>query len=256
MVADFQYFLYFQYFKDSNDRYVPDHSHKHHELVYYYDGEGETNVDYKTKYYYKPKHYCIYRAQEMHNEIHYNKSFVYCIGFFLETTGDIEINSGIFSDNENEIWDIIRKIYIEISEKKQLYSNMVQIYTNEILLKHQRNHGKQQNRADPMNYIYRFIDENYTQNICLKTLADIAGYSSDHFRHLFKIQTGYSPIQYIINKRISYAKDLLETEAKTIQEIAVICGFNNNSQFTVAFKQHTLQTPTEYRKEHLGKSRA
>jgi len=70
---------------------------------------------------------------------------------------------------------------------------------------------------------------------------------------VFKKTTGINISNYINNKRIEGAKDLLiETDAKII-DIAYHVGFDNLTHFHRQFKKQTGKTPSEYRVMMQGK---
>ena len=102
---------------------------------------------------------------------------------------------------------------------------------------------------DSMGYIFTFLDENFSQDICLDTLAELSGYSADHLRHLFKRKAGISPKQYIIQKRIEHAKLLLATGDTSISHVAQSCGMPDGTQFTLLFKKYVGVTPSQFRRE-------
>ncbi len=96
--------------------------------------------------------------------------------------------------------------------------------------------------------ILTFIDEHFTQRISLEQLADKAGMSPNYFSSFFKKISGINLWDYINNKRINYALNLLRNSNKNILEIAMLCGFNNTTHFNKMFKRVSGMTPTEYRK--------
>jgi len=98
-------------------------------------------------------------------------------------------------------------------------------------------------------YAVKAIEENYIHPIDLHSLASLSGYSFERFRHIFKEETGYSPVQYIMSKRFAHAKQMLETSATPISLIASESGFSTVSQFCKLFKERFGCTPLEYRKQ-------
>ncbi len=74
--------------------------------------------------------------------------------------------------------------------------------------------------------------------IC-KSWQERSGYSYDHFRHMFKERTGLSPMNYIIDKRIDYAKRLIVSTDMTLSTISQECGFSTSSQFSSMFRRLT-----------------
>ena len=91
------------------------------------------------------------------------------------------------------------------------------------------------------------IQNSYAQNITIKEMSDLCGFSESHFMKLFKELTGMSFTAYLINYRLELsAKQLMETDQKII-DIAANCGFNNHSYFTRSFLKKYGLTPAKYR---------
>ncbi|MGN6419223.1 MAG: helix-turn-helix domain-containing protein [Pseudobacter sp.] len=96
--------------------------------------------------------------------------------------------------------------------------------------------------------ICRYIEENYHQDISLKSLADQIKLSESAFSHLFKKRTSRSFVEYLNEVRIGQATKMLLETTLTISEISYRCGFNNLSNFNKMFRKLKKQTPSEYRK--------
>ena len=91
-------------------------------------------------------------------------------------------------------------------------------------------------------YIHRHVDS----EIKLTTLAEMAGISQYYFCQLFKQSLGISPYQYVLQLRVERAKQLLKSQKMTICDIALACGFANQSHFTKHFRKLTGTTPKAY----------
>lgn len=76
------------------------------------------------------------------------------------------------------------------------------------------------------------------------------GYSN--FRKIFKKYTGFAPLQYIQEVKINLAKEMLTHTNKTIKEIALELGFENNDYFFTDFRRTAGVTPVNYRKITQG----
>lgn len=94
-----------------------------------------------------------------------------------------------------------------------------------------------------------YIDQHLHQEIQIADLAKVAKMSHFYFCHLFKQSTGISPYQYLIRQRIERAKQLLQQGEMAISEVALECGFSNQSHFTRRFQQSTGLTPKVYRNQ-------
>jgi AraC-like DNA-binding protein len=98
--------------------------------------------------------------------------------------------------------------------------------------------------------IQECINKNYRENIRLDQLAEMVSMTPVSFSRFFKLHTGKSPIDYIIEVRLGYASRLLVDSSKTIAEICFECGFNNISNFNRIFKKNKGCTPKEFRENY------
>ncbi len=99
-----------------------------------------------------------------------------------------------------------------------------------------------------------YIDENIDGRLTLPRLAEIAHLSIFAFVRSFKTSTGLPPHRYILRRRIERAKLLLGNAALNIAEVALRCGFGDQSAFTTTFRRLTAQTPSAYRDALRGQS--
>jgi AraC family transcriptional regulator len=92
-----------------------------------------------------------------------------------------------------------------------------------------------------------YINANLDQDIKLANLAQVVGMSQYYFCQLFKQSMGIAPYQYVIQQRVERAKQLLKNRDVAISEVALACGFANQSHFTKHFRKLTGITPKAYR---------
>ena len=88
-------------------------------------------------------------------------------------------------------------------------------------------------------------------NISLSELANQLGISRHHLSRLVNENLGVSFSDLINSKRIDRAKELMNRSDYTGQKLIAIAfdsGFNNKTNFYLAFKKHTGQSPSEYKK--------
>ncbi len=86
-------------------------------------------------------------------------------------------------------------------------------------------------------------------DIGLDALAAIADLSPKHFARAFRQSTGMPPHRWLIQRRIDRAKALLRTTDTTLVEIALACGFADQSHFTASFRKLVGLTPGSLRQE-------
>ncbi|MBR5528262.1 MAG: helix-turn-helix transcriptional regulator [Clostridia bacterium] len=92
-----------------------------------------------------------------------------------------------------------------------------------------------------------YIEKNYAEKLTLKTISEHVNVSPTYFHKLFLKAVGISPNEFLLQRRIRIAKNLLLTTDIPLVEIASECGFSSQSYFNYAFKRATGTTPKEYR---------
>lgn len=98
--------------------------------------------------------------------------------------------------------------------------------------------------------IRNYLDENYMNDLSLQSISNTFHISTYYLAHVFKEETGYSPMNYIIRRRIGEAQSLLITTKKTITEISTLVGFSNPNNFNIRFQKQVGLTPRQYRKSY------
>jgi two-component system response regulator YesN len=93
-----------------------------------------------------------------------------------------------------------------------------------------------------------FIDVHYAEDINRNSLAEIVYLDQDYTARLFKKEKGISLGNYIIQKRVTIAKDLLMNTDLPVNLISDKVGYGNYSYFTKLFKKETGYTPVDYRR--------
>lgn len=107
--------------------------------------------------------------------------------------------------------------------------------------------GQRKESADAIDQIMEYIDQNLDQELTLEHLAEKIHFSKSHLSRLFLKRTQMTVQQYIRQKRIDCAVQLLKTSSQCIEEIARDCGFQNISHFYRTLKANTGQTPSQIR---------
>lgn len=100
--------------------------------------------------------------------------------------------------------------------------------------------------TSPITASINFIRENIRESINLKQLSGKACMSTTSFYRSFKRELGMSPIEFILNEKIKYAKKLLSNPKINIAEVSYATGFEDYNYFIRLFKKYEGVTPKQY----------
>ena len=109
-----------------------------------------------------------------------------------------------------------------------------------------RNVASSKQVAQAIDYIYVHIMDRITVN----ELAASISISPTHLSRIFKQETGISVSEYIRQRKIDMAKNLLRFSGYDYVEIAVMLSYSSQSHFIQHFRSQTGMTPKAYRKQN------
>lgn len=92
---------------------------------------------------------------------------------------------------------------------------------------------------------FRCIDDHLAEDLSLEDIAAQVHLHPVYLTRIFKAYTGIPIRQYLIEKRLSFAKQLLR-EGKPPMDVCFLCGFNNYSNFSRTFSRHLKLSPKQY----------
>ncbi len=98
--------------------------------------------------------------------------------------------------------------------------------------------------------ILQYLQEHYTETFSLDSLARQFSVSKYHLCHMFKSVTGFSIMEYVIQRRIVLARELLR-QPISVQEAGERAGFQTNSHFIRTFSAYTGVSPKRYARQYL-----
>ena len=166
------------------------------------------------------------------------------------------------SDEEKMIFtDCLNKIAIELDRPIDKFSKRLIAMNIELLLNYcMRFYSRQfitrsvANKSI-LNKFESLLDDYYSDKIqekeglpSVKYFAGKVCLSANYFGDLIKKETGKTAQEYIQNKRIDMAKEMLLGTEKTVSQIADELGFQYSQHFNRIFKKNTGYTPKDYRK--------
>jgi AraC-like DNA-binding protein len=99
---------------------------------------------------------------------------------------------------------------------------------------------------------HEFMNEHLSADISITDLATEVGLSASHFSRGFKQTVGMAPHQWLVKKRVDRAKLLLEENKLGLAEIALACGFVDQSHFSRVFTRSVNYSPGKWRRLTVG----
>ena len=165
------------------------------------------------------------------------------------------LNDG--SDTHIAIRDILQRA-IDVYEEQDLmwntvcYSCMMQMYAllgQKYLAGVVRPKHESENHVDSeiITSTLTYISNHYRDELTLDHVAEFAGFSRYYFSRTFKKHTGFSFKDFLCQKRLQVAMDLLIHTNKSMRDVAVESGFGSVATFNRVFRDHKNCTPTQYR---------
>lgn len=96
--------------------------------------------------------------------------------------------------------------------------------------------------------VKRHIEKGLARRININELAQATRLSTSYFSAAFRASFGTSPHDYISRQRVDYAKQLMLNGDTPLSEIALHCGFADQSHLCRVFRRVTAQTPAAWRR--------
>ncbi|HZL45310.1 MAG TPA: helix-turn-helix domain-containing protein [Opitutaceae bacterium] len=92
-----------------------------------------------------------------------------------------------------------------------------------------------------------FMETHLADDLSREQTARVAGLSPSHFSHLMRAKTGWSFTELLTRLRVDRACQLLVRTDAPLVQVALECGFGDQSYFSRVFRRRTAHTPGEYR---------
>lgn len=168
--------------------------------------------------------------------------------------------------NPEEVWNWFKNLYLnlqnttrlmQVKVSEQEWINRVDEYTlweiTEMMLEFCSSciiaigNSRKGDVSKTIRDVVAYIDNHYTEDISLEQLEAIFYTEFSYISKLFKKEMGVTYLQYITEKRIAKAKELMENPELTMYQIANGVGYTDAKYFSQLFKKLEGVTPKEYR---------
>jgi len=227
-----------------HEYHYPEHTHDFYEMAYYTNGTGLLTADGKD-YPLGNGYYAIVPPGMTHCETQHLDAKKVCIGIYCNEKLPLIYQK----ESTTKIHLIINEMLKERENLKYNSWGLLGVKVNEMFVYIDRDkYAKKISSIANLEHIIVDMDLRYNEKISLQKYADQLNISYDYFRHKFKEITGLSPQEYITNKKLDSAANMLSSSSLSCSEIAEKCGFSNSAQFSKMFKEKYNISPIQYRK--------
>lgn len=224
--------------------------------------EGNMDVCYKKsrEYHLKKGDVLLIDCQYPHYyHAHNGLEFLY---IHFDGIGSHEIVNEFIQRNNSPVFSQLQSVIIG----KEIFSCVDFYNHNNISTMFQQNYWIEQllyhiscislpkiSEDSPTDQVIQYIQQHIGETILLKDLAKLVNLSEYYFAHIFKKQTGYAPVEYILKSRLEKARILLVYSQKSVSEIAYEVGYSSPSSFINIFTRKIGFSPRVYRVAEKGK---
>lgn len=190
-----------------------------------------------------------------------------------ETFNLLASNSGELNQNQLYLFELVTQIIITSKEAKIDLSKAQGIELNLFKLLGEDQHldqlknkilqlgdyvmeagvkSRQITTAKLVTLAKEYVEKEYRDwELSIQKLCDYLNYSPNYFSSVFKKETGQSFMNYLMDRRLETAKELLLTTELKSLEVALEVGFSSSNYFAYCFKKQLNISPMQYRKDNL-----
>jgi AraC-like DNA-binding protein len=150
---------------------------------------------------------------------------------------------------------VFHKLQHELFNQQLGFSTRVHQLMDELLIMIARLLTRQNNSQRDFPQTFLKLENTLRQNLShqwtVEEMAALMGLGTTAFTEKVKSFTGFSPLNYLINIRISEAIRLLKRRDGNVTDIALETGFYSSQHFSTTFKKLTGYTPSQFRKNNF-----
>lgn len=252
--------IYTGLLEDSPNWFNIQHSHDFCEILYVAGGAGEAILEGK-KFRLAPGDLVVVNPGTLHEERSDAKAPLRLIFLAIRDFAVPGLPAGCLSQEKYRVlscgeyrykMDIyLRELLQETSSQIEFYQEISQGLVSALLVLVMRliriNPEDEAALSQECQKIKEYLDQNFTSPITLDSLSETVYISKHYLSHLFKEQTGISPIKYLTLKRMEKACELLSETELPVSEVSKAVGYENPLYFSQVFKRIYGISPVKYR---------
>lgn len=233
-----------------------------YQLIYIASGTGYFYFDGDTPAKIESGNMVLYRPEEFQKYIYFGKDrpAIYWIHFTGSDIDKIFRRHGIDPSVRTIITgthpyyvQIFERIISELQLQQEYFEESVSLLFIQLIIaaarfSHESVLDKTSIFLEEVIQATAYFHEHYREDINIESYIESRCLGVSSFFRKFKHYTGMTPLQYLLNIRLSNAKKLLETTDHSVSEIASLTGYDNALYFSRLFHKHIGLSPREYKK--------
>jgi len=153
-----------------------------------------------------------------------------------------------------DLQTLLHTLRSEIVDQEIGFATRANQLIDELLITIARQSTRQNNSQRDFPQTFMKLEHALRQNLAhqwtVEEMAALIGLGATNFTEKVKNYTGFSPLNYLINIRISEAIKLLKQTETNLTDIALNTGFYSSQHFSTTFKKLTGYTPSQFRKDN------
>jgi AraC family transcriptional regulator len=174
-----------------------------------------------------------------------------------ELEGPIDAVHGIAAGAlAHSLLDLLDRVGMEIDRDAESAKLVLQRASSILRIELERRSQEVENAASfgglapwQVKRVTDYIDDHLSDYIPVKELGEVARRSTSHFCRAFKRTMGETPYNFINRRRLAAAERMMLTGDAPLSEIAISCGFSDQSHFCNKFREATGKSPAVWRRE-------
>jgi len=239
------------------------HAHECFELLYVLEGRCQIKAP-TGDYIAEANDLIVFRPYQWHEETQLTRTYaVVCLRFPREFLSEYRIPlpeptllpTVVTLPRGDAFRAILDRIVAEYQQRDSYTEAMIAAYMLQfaVLLRRSLKQIEAQTSAGvPLQAIdlRRLLDQHISSAASIRDLAQQVHRSESHCTHQVKALLGVAPKTYVREQRIARARELLQSTALSVEEIATLLGYDAPTSFFRAFKRVTGITPGAFRHRH------